>query len=787
MPYEMRESPKGYCVHKQGDSGPALGCHKSKSRALRQMKALYANEPELMREKASDIDFTPPESVRSTAAAGLAKRREHGRGGTAIGIARARDLSGNRRMSPSTIKRMVSFFARHAVDKNARGFNQGEEGYPSNGRIAWELWGGDAGQAWANKVARQMMSESTKADGKGYGARAGETIRGNLSRGGDGKFASGGTAAEPAAEAEAPAPRLRRQRLGRTEAAREERKRQAREAKQQATAVERDKNRQARAAATEQRKRERDARRAEAKRRKAEEKQRQLEENRKSVLEATGVPDNVMRGLEDFAAGADIEFDSELADALTAAGLLVPTGPGRESYKLGAAGRALLAAAKSGDIRQAKDALANGLEAVRKRREARKREIERMEAAQEKEAGLSVFKDASGRYRWVLLSSNAYRDKDGEIVSTKALADDVARADADKDYGPLRWWHVPGADIGDCDFNAMSGRVLVESGTFRSEAIGRAVHKAQAGLQASLGFRHPSSEPDHEKVYHHIRRFERSLVPVGRAANRFTRLVVKQGGKQMDTEKLEALKAIIGEEGIATLIAQVRATEKEAAGVAFKSDEKPAPESPSLSVGDVVTAIKAPTVTTGTSASLGVTNTGSAFTLTRRKAEGEDAEKMDASEDGDEGDTEEMIYAGDMPPADLASLIADAVVQAMSPLLAGMAEQAKSLSESRVKSDDIALLQEQQARKALEDDKARATIQTKMVELETQLKEAKGALAELTGEQPRASQTGYRASQATDSVTAANHALKEAAPVGLDPNFFADFIGGNAAPKPPHY
>ncbi len=645
MPYEMRESPKGYCVHKQGDSGPALGCHKSKSRALRQMKALYANEPELMREKASDIDFTPPESVRSTAAAGLAKRREHGRGGTAIGIARARDLSGNRRMSPSTIKRMVSFFARHAVDKNARGFNQGEEGYPSNGRIAWELWGGDAGQAWANKVARQMMRETTKAEGKGYGARAGETIRGNLARGGDGKFASAGAAAEPATETEAPAPRLRRQRLGRTEAAREERKRQAREAKRQATAVERDK----------------------------------------------------------------------------------------------------------------------------------------------KEAGLSVFKDASGRYRWVLLSSNAYRDKDGEIVSTKALADDVARADADKDYGPLRWWHVPGADIGDCDFNAMSGRVLVESGTFRSEAIGRAVHKAQAGLQASLGFRHPSSEPDHEKVYHHIRRFERSLVPVGRAANRFTRLVVKQGGKQMDTEKLEALKAIIGEEGIATLIAQVRATEKEAAGVAFKSDEKPAPESPSLSVGDVVTAIKAPTVTTGTSASLGVTNTGSAFTLTRRKAEGEDAEKMDASEDGDEGDTEEMIYAGDMPPADLASLIADAVVQAMSPLMAGMAEQAKSLSESRVKSDDIALLQEQQARKALDDDKARATIQTKMVELETQLKEAKGALAELTGEQPRASQTGYRASQATDSVTAANHALKEAAPAGLDPNFFADFIGGNAAPKPPQY
>jgi len=54
---------------------------------------------------------------------------------------------------------MKSFFARHEVDKQAEGFRQGEKGYPSNGRIAWALWGGDAGQAWANKVVDQMDSE----------------------------------------------------------------------------------------------------------------------------------------------------------------------------------------------------------------------------------------------------------------------------------------------------------------------------------------------------------------------------------------------------------------------------------------------------------------------------------------------------------------------------------------------------------------------------------------------------------------------------------------------------
>jgi hypothetical protein len=53
---------------------------------------------------------------------------------------------------------MVSFFARHEVDKQGEGFSPGEPGYPSNGRIAWALWGGDPGKAWAGKVKRQMQA-----------------------------------------------------------------------------------------------------------------------------------------------------------------------------------------------------------------------------------------------------------------------------------------------------------------------------------------------------------------------------------------------------------------------------------------------------------------------------------------------------------------------------------------------------------------------------------------------------------------------------------------------------
>lgn len=136
--------------------------------------------------------YTPPQSVRNAAQRGLDLRSEFGRGGTSVGIARARDLSNGNAVSASTIKRMVSFFARHAVDKRPDWANPDK---PSNGYIAHMLWGGDAGRAWANKIARRIDRERTKADDtengrpRKYGARAGETITGNLGRDNSGRFA----------------------------------------------------------------------------------------------------------------------------------------------------------------------------------------------------------------------------------------------------------------------------------------------------------------------------------------------------------------------------------------------------------------------------------------------------------------------------------------------------------------------------------------------------------------------------------------------------------------------
>lgn len=103
----------------------------------------------------------PPRAVQRAAARGLKLRQEFGRGGTAVGIARARDLSNGKSVSTGTVRRMKAFFDRHEKNKDT----PPEQG---NGKIAWLLWGGDPGRRWAEGILRREEKADMGKDVKKF-------------------------------------------------------------------------------------------------------------------------------------------------------------------------------------------------------------------------------------------------------------------------------------------------------------------------------------------------------------------------------------------------------------------------------------------------------------------------------------------------------------------------------------------------------------------------------------------------------------------------------------------
>lgn len=106
--------------------------------------------------------YPPTDAMVAEARRGLEWRRAYGRGGTEVGVARASSIINRENLSRETIGRMASFFARHEVDKLGQGFDRGEPGYPSAGRIAWALWGGDPGKSFAEQILAELRSTTNE-------------------------------------------------------------------------------------------------------------------------------------------------------------------------------------------------------------------------------------------------------------------------------------------------------------------------------------------------------------------------------------------------------------------------------------------------------------------------------------------------------------------------------------------------------------------------------------------------------------------------------------------------
>jgi hypothetical protein len=113
--------------------------------------------------------YSPPAGVRSAARRAI-KYKENGKAkgaGTSVGWTRAGQLARGESISLSTVKRMYSYFSRHEVDKKGKDFNNATD--PSNGKIMWLAWGGDAGFAWSRRIVNAEKDKALFADfGKDY-------------------------------------------------------------------------------------------------------------------------------------------------------------------------------------------------------------------------------------------------------------------------------------------------------------------------------------------------------------------------------------------------------------------------------------------------------------------------------------------------------------------------------------------------------------------------------------------------------------------------------------------
>ena len=109
----------------------------------------------------SDIDFTPTQGMIDEAKKGKEWREEFGRGGTEVGLKTANMIISNS-LTADRVTRMYSYLQRHEVDKQGEGFSPDEDGFPSAGRIAWALWGGDPAVKFSERKRNEIIAEEEK-------------------------------------------------------------------------------------------------------------------------------------------------------------------------------------------------------------------------------------------------------------------------------------------------------------------------------------------------------------------------------------------------------------------------------------------------------------------------------------------------------------------------------------------------------------------------------------------------------------------------------------------------
>ena len=109
--------------------------------------------------------YTIPDGVQAEAQKALDWHAKEHRGGTPVGLNTARILAKGGQIGLHKVRHIAKYFPRHEVDKKGKGWEPGEDNFPSNGRIAWALWGGDSAWRWAKAIVERENKKAITADG----------------------------------------------------------------------------------------------------------------------------------------------------------------------------------------------------------------------------------------------------------------------------------------------------------------------------------------------------------------------------------------------------------------------------------------------------------------------------------------------------------------------------------------------------------------------------------------------------------------------------------------------
>jgi hypothetical protein len=201
------------------------------------------------------------------------------------------------------------------------------------------------------------------------------------------------------------------------------------------------------------------------------------------------------------------------------------------------------------------------------------------------DGAFTVQKDLNGKWRWMATFTNNFKDRDGEIISEKALDDYIERVNSGLIPLPELWLgHIEGTKHGQSDMVFGVGSFVTAVGSFDDtpDAV-KAIDfykKNASKVSLSHGFTFPSWGLKNG-IYDVVNVFEISVLPAPLvASNPFTEFEVNNM-KQISPEQQTALSLVFGKDKVDTIIESRRQQSEEikAAGVAFKDfAEVPATE-----------------------------------------------------------------------------------------------------------------------------------------------------------------------------------------------------------------